>query len=117
VFNSVLVELVIGGHGESSATRLTPVICITLIWSCKQSQWNREVASGVLMCVCSVAAYGGGVHLEVVAWWITPNCGPVVVVLLVGAYQHCSHEDLLYFNPPKWSSVIHLQWHCTHQAA
>jgi hypothetical protein len=25
----------------------------------------------------------------------------VVVVLVVGAYQHCSHEGLLYSNPPK----------------
>jgi hypothetical protein len=24
----------------------------------------------------------------------------VVVVLVVGAYQHCSHEGLLYFNHP-----------------
>jgi hypothetical protein len=24
----------------------------------------------------------------------------VVVVLVVGAYQHCSHEGLLYSNPP-----------------
>jgi hypothetical protein len=24
----------------------------------------------------------------------------VVVILVVGAYQHCSHEGLLYSNPP-----------------
>jgi hypothetical protein len=28
------------------------------------------------------------------------GCIVVVVVLVVGAYQHCSHEGLLYSNPP-----------------
>jgi hypothetical protein len=32
-----------------------------------------------------------------------------LLVLVVGAYQYCSHEGLLYSNPPQWSSVIHLQ--------
>jgi hypothetical protein len=41
----------------------------------------------------------------------------VVVCFGGGAYQHCSHEGLLYSNPPHWSSVIHLQRGAAHQAA
>jgi hypothetical protein len=31
---------------------------------------------------------------------ILPDSPSTVVVLVVGAYQHCSHEGLLYSNPP-----------------